>query len=89
MTRPSTNARLNQAFTRLLAGQATVSDGLLNVANLCREAGVGRDSYYRSSPTFKAAFETARANQAGQRPETGHAAPADRRTEERTPAGDA
>jgi hypothetical protein len=69
MTRPSTNARLNQAFTRLLAGQATVSDGQLNVANLCREAGVGRDSYYRSPPTFKATFETARANQAGQRPE--------------------
>jgi hypothetical protein len=69
MTRLSTNERLNQALTRLLAGQATRTDGQLNVANLCREAGVGRDSYYRSPPTFKATFDTARANQAGQRPE--------------------
>jgi hypothetical protein len=69
MTRPSTNQRLNQALTRLLAGQATLTDGQLNVTNLCREAGVGRDSYYRSPPTFKETFETARANQAGQRPE--------------------
>jgi len=69
MTRPSTNERLNQALTRLLAGQAALTDGQLNVTNLCREAGVGRDSYYRSPPMFKATFDTARANQAGQRPE--------------------
>ena len=69
MTRPSTSARLNDALTRLLAGQATLTDGQLNVANLCREAGVGRDSYYRSPQTFKTTFQAARTNQAGQRPE--------------------
>jgi hypothetical protein len=69
MTRPSTSARLNDALTRLLAGQATLTDGQLNVANLCREARVGRDSYYRSPQTFKTTFQAARTNQAGQRPE--------------------
>jgi len=69
MTRPSTQALLDQALSRLLAGQATCTDGQLTVANLCREAGVGRDSYYRSPETFKATFAAACTNQTGHRPE--------------------
>ena len=50
MTRVATQVRLEQALTRLLAGQPTVTDGELTVSNLCREAGVGRDSFYRTPP---------------------------------------
>lgn len=59
MTRASTQQRLDQALTRLLAGQPSVTDGELTVANLCREAGVGRDSYYRT-PEAVARFTAAR-----------------------------
>ncbi|MEU4770201.1 hypothetical protein AB0H12_44005 [Actinosynnema sp. NPDC023794] len=38
MTRPATQARLEQALTRLLAGRPTATDGELTVSNLCREA---------------------------------------------------
>jgi cell division protein FtsB len=48
VTRASTQQRLDQALTRLLAGQPAVTDGELTVTNLCKEAGVGRDSYYRT-----------------------------------------
>jgi hypothetical protein len=69
VTRPSTNARLQEALTRLLAGQAPPGREQLNVTNLCREAGVGRDSYYRSPAAFKATFQTAQAQQAERRAE--------------------
>ncbi len=59
MTRAATSERLDQALTRLLAGQPSVTDGELTVSNLCREAGVGRDSYYRT-PAVVARFTTAR-----------------------------
>lgn len=58
MTRATTRERLEQALTRLLAGQAAVTDGELTVSNLCREAGVGRDSYYRT-PEVVARFTAA------------------------------
>lgn len=61
--------RLSEAMTRLLAGQSGVTDGELTVANLCREAGAGRDSYYRSPQDFKDAFQAAQANASAQRPE--------------------
>ena len=48
MTRTSTDTRLFEALTRLLAGPPTLTDGALTVSNLCREAGVSRHSYYRS-----------------------------------------
>lgn len=59
MTRGTTQDRLDQALTRLLAGQPSVTDGELTVTNLCREAGVGRDSYYRT-PAAVARFTAAR-----------------------------
>lgn len=59
MTRAATQERLDQALTRLLAGKPSVTDGELTVANLCREAGVGRDSYYRT-PAVVARFNAAR-----------------------------
>jgi hypothetical protein len=59
VTRAATQERLDQALTRLLAGQPAVTDGELTVTNLCREAGVGRDSYYRT-PQAVARFTTAR-----------------------------
>lgn len=63
MTRAATSERLDQALTRLLAGKPSVTDGELTVSNLCREAGVGRDSYYRT-PAVVARFTTARATAA-------------------------
>jgi hypothetical protein len=69
MTRPDTEQRLDDALTRLLAGQPTTTDGLLNVTNLCLEAGLGRDSFYRSSNTFRQRFTEARTNRESQEPE--------------------
>lgn len=69
MTRPDTERRLNDALTRLLAGQPTTTDGTLNVTNLCLEAGLGRDSFYRSSNTFRQRFTEAKANRESQEPE--------------------
>ncbi|MFE2867863.1 hypothetical protein [Embleya sp. NPDC059259] len=69
MTRATTQARLDQALSRLLAGQPTVTDGAVNVANLCREAGVGRDSFYRSPQEFKDRFKAALANSTDNQPE--------------------
>ena len=63
MTRAATHERLDQALTRLLAGQPAITDGELTVTNLCREAGVGRDSYYRT-PAVVARFTAARATAA-------------------------
>ena len=59
MTRPGTQQRLDQALTRLLAGQPAVTNGELTVTNLCKEACVGRDSYYRS-PEAVVRFTAAR-----------------------------
>ncbi len=60
MTRARTRQRLDQALTRLLAGQSAVTtDGELTVTNLCKEAGVGRDSYYRT-PEAVARFTAAK-----------------------------
>jgi chromosome segregation ATPase len=42
---------------------------LLNVTNLCLEAGLGRDSFYRSSNTFRQRFTEARTNRESQEPE--------------------
>jgi hypothetical protein len=69
MTRPDTEQRLDDVLTRLLAGQPTTTDGLLNVTNLCLEAGLGRDSFYRSSNTFRQRFTEARTNRESQEPE--------------------
>lgn len=69
MTRPATQARLEQALTRLLAVQPTATDGELTVSNLCREAGVGRDSFYRSPQAFKDAVAAAQANRDAHQPE--------------------
>ncbi|MCR8574285.1 MULTISPECIES: hypothetical protein [unclassified Streptomyces] len=69
MTRTSTQNRLDQALTRLLAGQPTITDGAINVSNLCREAGVGRDSFYRSPQEFKDRFTSAQANHSDNQPE--------------------
>jgi hypothetical protein len=69
MTRPDTETRLNDALSRLLAGQPTTTDGLLNVTNLCLEAGLGRDSFYRSSNTFRQRFTDAKTNRESQEPE--------------------
>ncbi|SEG94280.1 hypothetical protein SAMN04489712_14510 [Thermomonospora echinospora] len=68
MTRPQTRARLEDALSRLLAGQPIRTDGQLTVTNLCREAGVGRDSFYRS-PDIVARFEAAKANAQAHKPE--------------------
>jgi chromosome segregation ATPase len=59
VTRAATRERLDQALTRLLAGQPAVTGGELTVSNLCKEAGVGRDSYYRT-PQAVARFTAAR-----------------------------
>ncbi|RDI35444.1 hypothetical protein [Lentzea flaviverrucosa] len=69
MTRAATQVRLHQALTRLLAGQPTATDGELTVSNLCREAGVGRDSFYRSPQEFKDAVAAAQANRDARQPE--------------------
>ncbi len=68
MTRPSTEHSLDQALTRLLAGQPTLTDGTITVANLCLEAGVGRDSFYRC-PAIRQKFTAAKANAEARRPE--------------------
>ncbi|MEV0408956.1 hypothetical protein [Actinoallomurus sp. NPDC050550] len=68
MTKAVTRARLEDALTRLLAGQPARTDGELTVSNLCREAGVGRDSYYRSKDIVER-FEAAKANAEARKPE--------------------
>lgn len=69
MTRSTTQSRLEQALNRLLAGQPVTSDGDLTISSLCREAGVGRDSYYRSPQQFKDSVVAAFANREAQQPE--------------------
>lgn len=69
MTRLQTQQRLDDALTRLLAGQPTITDGALNVTNLCLEAAVGRDSFYRSNSSFLQRFAAAKANREQQQPE--------------------
>lgn len=69
MTRAAAQARLHQALARLLAGQPAATDGELTVVNLCREAGVGRDSFYRSPQEFKDAVAAARANRDARQPD--------------------
>jgi hypothetical protein len=68
MTRASTLARLDEAITCLLAGRPTCTDGELTISNLCAEAGVGRDSYYRS-PQIVEKFVAAKANVDARKPE--------------------
>jgi len=68
MTSSETQQRLEEALTRLLTGQPARTDGRLTVANLCLEAGVGRDSFYRS-PTIRARFTESRANHEAHEPE--------------------
>ncbi|MGW4689689.1 hypothetical protein ACWEPM_33020 [Streptomyces sp. NPDC004244] len=68
MTLPGTDEKLSQALTRLLAGQPTRTNGELTVTNLCLEAGVGRDSFYRSS--IKDRFAACRTNTNAHQPET-------------------
>lgn len=40
--------QLMDAFERLMLGRPEISDGTINVTNICNEAGVSRASYYRS-----------------------------------------
>jgi chromosome segregation ATPase len=68
MTRDPTGQRLDEALSRLLAGQPTVTDGTITVTNLCLEAGVGRDSFYRC-PEIKSKFTAAKANAEARKPE--------------------
>jgi hypothetical protein len=68
-TRSTTQTHLEQALTRLLTGQPLTSDGDLTISSLCREAGVGRDSYYRSPQQFKDSVVAAFANHEAQQPE--------------------
>lgn len=65
MTRSTTQTRLEQALNRLLAGQPVASDSDLTISSLCREAGVGRDSFYRSPQQFKDSVAAAFAAQYG------------------------
>lgn len=44
-----TERRLRDALARLLIGEAILTDGRLTVANLAREAGVGRATANRAS----------------------------------------
>lgn len=67
-TRPTTHVKLEEALSRLLAGQPTVTDGELTVSNLCTEAGVGRDSFYRTDGMAEK-FRTARDNAETTKPE--------------------
>lgn len=63
-TRATTRAKLEYALAELLAGRPTRTDGELTVSNLCKEAGVGRDSFYRTegmADTLKAARDNAEA----------------------------
>jgi transposase-like protein len=53
----------------MLAGQPTSSGGGLTISSLCREAGVGRDSYYRSPPQFKDTVVAAFARRGAPQPE--------------------
>lgn len=69
MTRSTTQTRLEQALNRLLTGQPVTTDGDLTISNLCREAGVGRDSYYRSPQQFKDSVVAAFANCEAKQPE--------------------
>lgn len=71
MTKPTTRARLEDALGRLLAGQPTVTNGQLTVSNLCAEAGVGRDSYYRTHGMAER-FAAAKANAQTRQPELLH-----------------
>lgn len=71
MTRLSTEQSLEEALTRLLAGQPTVTDGTITVTNLCLEAGVGRDSFYRC-PEIKKKFTAAKTNAEAHQPEVLH-----------------
>jgi AcrR family transcriptional regulator len=44
-----TDARIQEAFERLMLGRPEITDGALTISNICAEAGVSRASYYRSS----------------------------------------
>lgn len=68
MIRSSTQARLDDVLTRLLAAQPTVTDSALTVRILCQEAGVGRRAYYRADDTFKHKFAQARNNRDAHQP---------------------
>jgi hypothetical protein len=69
VTRTTTQARLEQALNRLLTGRPATSDGDLTISSLCREAGVGRDSFYRSAQEFKDSVAAAFAKSEAQQPE--------------------
>lgn len=60
-----TEQALREALTRLVSGNATRTDGLLTVANLAREAGVGRATANRA-PAILA--ELCKAAEAARRP---------------------
>lgn len=57
MTRDAMQTALSAAAERLLAGKQKRTDGKLDKATLCREAGVVRTSAYRACPDIIAAFE--------------------------------
>lgn len=49
----SIDVQVQAAFDRLAAGRPELSDGRLNVTNVCLEAGVSRASFYRCAQATK------------------------------------
>jgi hypothetical protein len=45
----STDEKIKTAYDRLTHGRADITDGQLNITNICIEAGVSRASFYRSA----------------------------------------
>ena len=59
---------LREAMARLVAGRPRVTDGRLTVANLAREAGVGRSTANRAVDVLDAFRESANRAPASARP---------------------
>jgi septal ring factor EnvC (AmiA/AmiB activator) len=64
----STDEKIKTAYDRLTHGRADITDGQLNITNICIEAGVSRASFYRSA--HAPAIRHALTNPDAPRPET-------------------
>ncbi|RDL08272.1 hypothetical protein DER30_1615 [Streptomyces sp. HB202] len=67
---PDERTRIREAMDRLLAGQATVSNGSMTVAALAAEAGVHRMALYKRHADLKNEFEDRVRTDTKQVPET-------------------